>query len=112
VIWTFKPTQSGKLPVAVGRGGPVKIDWEVHGHGDIKLVVRQVLLIPWTGVPDRWNGNVFVQSRAAGKGAEPVRWDLDAALSPTAPGFALQSLQRRVLPSAARFLALFPWNEA
>jgi len=25
--------------VAAGRGGPFKIDWEVHGHGDIKLVV-------------------------------------------------------------------------
>lgn len=34
------PTQSGQLPVAAGRGGPFKIDWEVHGKGDIKLVVR------------------------------------------------------------------------
>jgi hypothetical protein len=38
-IWKFKPTQNGKLPVAVGRGGPFNIDWEVHGNGDIKLVV-------------------------------------------------------------------------
>jgi len=38
-IWNLTPTQSGKLPVAAGRGGPFKIDWEVHGHGDIKLVV-------------------------------------------------------------------------
>lgn len=41
-IWNFKPTQSGKLPVAVGRGGPINIDYEVHGHGDIKLVVCAV----------------------------------------------------------------------
>jgi len=38
-IWNLTPTQSGKLPVAAGRGGPFNIDWEVHGHGDIKLVV-------------------------------------------------------------------------
>jgi len=38
-IWNLTPTQSGQLPVAAGRGGPFKIDWEVHGKGDIKLVV-------------------------------------------------------------------------
>jgi hypothetical protein len=27
------------LPVASGRGGPFNICWEVHGSGDIKLVV-------------------------------------------------------------------------
>ncbi|KAL3426859.1 glycylpeptide N-tetradecanoyltransferase, partial [Phlyctema vagabunda] len=37
-IWKLKPTQSGLLPVAKSRGGPIKISWEVHGHGDIKLV--------------------------------------------------------------------------
>lgn len=37
-IWNLVPTQSGQLPVAAGRGGPFKIDWEVHGKGDIKLV--------------------------------------------------------------------------
>jgi hypothetical protein len=38
-IWNLTPTQSGKLPVAAGRGGSFNIDWEVHGKGDIKLVV-------------------------------------------------------------------------
>ncbi|KAG9237086.1 Alpha/Beta hydrolase protein [Amylocarpus encephaloides] len=37
-VWSLSPTQSGKLDVATGRGGPFKIDWEVHGTGDIKLV--------------------------------------------------------------------------
>ncbi|TVY13553.1 3-oxoadipate enol-lactonase 2, partial [Lachnellula arida] len=37
-IWKLTPTQSGQLPVAATRGGPFKIDWEVHGKGDIKLV--------------------------------------------------------------------------
>ncbi|KAM3069156.1 hypothetical protein ACMFMG_010677 [Clarireedia jacksonii] len=37
-IWRLVPTQSGKLPVAKGRGGPFNIDWEVHGSGDIKVV--------------------------------------------------------------------------
>jgi hypothetical protein len=39
-VWKLKPTQSGMLPVASGRGGPFNICWEVHGSGDIKLVVR------------------------------------------------------------------------
>jgi hypothetical protein len=38
-VWRLVPTQSGKLPVAKGRGGPFNIDWEVHGSGDIKVVV-------------------------------------------------------------------------
>ncbi|KAG9241920.1 Alpha/Beta hydrolase protein [Calycina marina] len=38
VLWELTPTQSGKLPVAKTRGGPVNIEWEVHGKGDIKLV--------------------------------------------------------------------------
>ena len=41
-IWNLVPTQSGQLPVAAGRGGPFKVDWEVHGAGDIKLVVREI----------------------------------------------------------------------
>jgi len=38
-IWDLTPTQSGLLPVAADRGGPINISWQVHGHGDIKLVV-------------------------------------------------------------------------
>lgn len=38
-IWDLTPTQSGRLPVAKNRGGPINIEWEVHGTGDIKLVV-------------------------------------------------------------------------
>lgn len=39
VVWNLTPDQSGRLPVAVNRGGPVNIEWEVHGRGDIKLIV-------------------------------------------------------------------------
>lgn len=38
-IWNLTPTKSGRLPVAADRGGPINIEWEVHGTGDIKLVV-------------------------------------------------------------------------
>lgn len=38
-VWDLTPTQSGKVPVAEGRGGPFNIQYEVHGTGDIKLVV-------------------------------------------------------------------------
>ncbi|KAK6860738.1 glycylpeptide N-tetradecanoyltransferase [Apiospora arundinis] len=37
-LWHFEPHQSGLLPVAEGRGGPIDICWEVHGDGPIKLV--------------------------------------------------------------------------
>ncbi|KAI1465344.1 alpha/beta-hydrolase [Daldinia caldariorum] len=38
-IWQLEPHQSGLLPVAAGRGGPVNISWEVHGDGPIKLIL-------------------------------------------------------------------------
>lgn len=38
-IWPLKPSQSGTLPVATGRGGPINIAYEVHGHGDRRMVV-------------------------------------------------------------------------
>ncbi|CAG8977801.1 hypothetical protein HYALB_00010886, partial [Hymenoscyphus albidus] len=36
--WELTPTKSGRFPAAEGRDGPVMIDWEVHGEGDVKLV--------------------------------------------------------------------------
>ncbi|KAI1653125.1 alpha/beta-hydrolase [Daldinia decipiens] len=38
-MWQLEPHQSGLLPVAVGRDGPVNISWEVHGDGPIKLIL-------------------------------------------------------------------------
>jgi hypothetical protein len=40
VIWDLKPTAKGKIAVAEGRGGPFDISYEIHGTGDICLVVR------------------------------------------------------------------------
>ena len=37
--WEGEPTKAGRLDVAKGRGGPFKVAWEIHGHGDVKLVV-------------------------------------------------------------------------
>lgn len=42
--WHLEPTSSGLLPVAHGRGGPLKISWEIHGSGPVKLVVRCLYL--------------------------------------------------------------------
>ncbi|CAK7221256.1 hypothetical protein SBRCBS47491_004466 [Sporothrix bragantina] len=36
--FNLQPTRSGHLPVAAGRGGPLRIGWEVHGEGPIKIV--------------------------------------------------------------------------
>ncbi|KAF2728003.1 alpha/beta hydrolase-like protein [Polyplosphaeria fusca] len=37
-VWPLEPARSGKLPVAKGRGGPIHIAYEVHGHGSRHLV--------------------------------------------------------------------------
>ncbi|KAI0169425.1 alpha/beta-hydrolase [Hypoxylon sp. FL1284] len=37
--WELEPHQSGLLPVAAGRGGPLDISWEVHGDGPVKLIL-------------------------------------------------------------------------
>ena len=39
IVWDIPPTQKDKFEVAKDRGGPIKIDYEIHGHGDTKLVV-------------------------------------------------------------------------
>lgn len=38
-IWDLQPEQQGKVPVANGRGGPINIAYEVHGHGPRHVVV-------------------------------------------------------------------------
>lgn len=43
VIWDLKPAESGEVSVAKGRGGPFDISYEVHGTGEICLVVCSVL---------------------------------------------------------------------
>ncbi|CAK7566855.1 MAG: hypothetical protein SEPTF4163_004809 [Sporothrix epigloea] len=35
----LQPTRCGLFPVAAGRGGPLRIGWEVHGEGPIKIVL-------------------------------------------------------------------------
>ncbi|KAL0468524.1 glycylpeptide N-tetradecanoyltransferase [Neurospora intermedia] len=37
-IWNLEPDQSGLAPVAVGRGGPFNVSWEIHGEGPIKVL--------------------------------------------------------------------------
>ena len=40
IIWDLPPVKKEKIPVARCRGGPFEISYEIHGHGDTKLVVR------------------------------------------------------------------------
>ena len=42
VIWDLKPAKKGKNTVAIGRGGPIRIAYEIHGNGPTKLVVGVV----------------------------------------------------------------------
>ncbi|KAK6523302.1 hypothetical protein TWF694_006187 [Orbilia ellipsospora] len=46
VVVPFVPAKSGLVDVAVGRGGPIKINYEVHGTGDIRLVFIMGLRAP------------------------------------------------------------------
>lgn len=39
VIKDLPPTKKGTVSVAKGRGGPIKIAYEIHGSGPIHLVV-------------------------------------------------------------------------
>lgn len=38
-IWALEPHRKGVVDAAIGRGGPVKIAWEIHGEGPTKVVV-------------------------------------------------------------------------
>ena len=60
--WKLTPTKSGTCSVAEGRrGGPFNLWWEIHGTGDVKIVVScdsvhlLVISIHVLGcVPDLW----------------------------------------------------------
>jgi hypothetical protein len=40
VEWDLPPTNQGYAEVCQGRmGGPFKMFWELHGQGDVKVVV-------------------------------------------------------------------------
>ncbi|MCJ1312495.1 hypothetical protein MMC25_006169 [Agyrium rufum] len=38
LLWNLPPTKKGKIEVAKGRGGPLKIAYEIHGTGPICVV--------------------------------------------------------------------------
>lgn len=40
IEWDLPPTREGYCDVALGRpGGPFKLYWEIHGQGEVKIVV-------------------------------------------------------------------------
>jgi hypothetical protein len=41
LTWNLSPTSKGHVAVAATRGGPIKVAYEIHGHGPIHLVVRR-----------------------------------------------------------------------
>ena len=45
ITWDLQPTKEGKAVVAIGRGGPINIAYEIHGHGNRHLVVRYVSFV-------------------------------------------------------------------
>ncbi|KAF4592062.1 glycylpeptide N-tetradecanoyltransferase [Ophiocordyceps camponoti-floridani] len=47
VVWDLEPHSSGKATVASSRGGPLKLAWEIHGSGPIKVVVSIHPLAPY-----------------------------------------------------------------
>ncbi|KAL9479924.1 hypothetical protein ACSS6W_004710 [Trichoderma asperelloides] len=49
-IWALEPHRKGVVDAAIGRGGPVKIAWEIHGEGPTKVV----LIMGLAGVKTSW----------------------------------------------------------
>ena len=41
--WDLKPDVKGSIDVAAGRGGPLKLAYEIHGRGSKKIVVSMIL---------------------------------------------------------------------
>lgn len=64
--WNLEPTRNGLLPVAEGRGGPLRISWEIHGSGPIKIIVRERPFIhnPVISPPQIPNPDTFWRSVA------------------------------------------------
>ncbi|KAK4066429.1 hypothetical protein Trihar35433_6856 [Trichoderma harzianum] len=50
VIWALEPHQQGTVEVAKGRGGPVKIAWEIHGDGPTKVL----FIMGLAGIKTSW----------------------------------------------------------
>ena len=44
ITWDLQPAKEGKAVVAISRGGPINIAYEIHGHGNRHLVVRYMSL--------------------------------------------------------------------
>ncbi|KAK5992497.1 Ribophorin II [Cladobotryum mycophilum] len=49
-LWDLQPDQKGLLAVANGRGGPLNIEWEIHGTGPIKVA----LIMGLAGTKTSW----------------------------------------------------------
>lgn len=39
VHWNLPPHRKGRVPVARDRGGPIRIAYEIHGTGPVRLLV-------------------------------------------------------------------------
>ncbi|KAH7313513.1 Alpha/Beta hydrolase protein [Stachybotrys elegans] len=49
-IWGLRPDREGRLAAAKDRGGPINIEWEIHGVGPQKIV----LIMGLAGVKSSW----------------------------------------------------------
>ncbi|RDA93228.1 hypothetical protein CP533_6500 [Ophiocordyceps camponoti-saundersi (nom. inval.)] len=54
-VWSLEPTSSGKTKVGQDRGGPLRIAWEIHGSGPIKLC----LIMGLAGIMTTWQGQTL-----------------------------------------------------
>jgi len=55
--WDLKATKKDAIDVAGGRGGPLKLAYEVHGHGPRKMVVSQIILARAINLCSKRRGN-------------------------------------------------------
>ena len=66
-IWNLKPSLQGKVAVANDRGGPFNIAYEVHGHGNRKLVVSMQFLM-FSYSRHQASGSAFLPDHCVGCG--------------------------------------------
>ncbi|KAH8594699.1 Alpha/Beta hydrolase protein [Bisporella sp. PMI_857] len=62
-LWNLEPTRKGLLPVAANRGGPLNIEWEVHGKGDIKLI----WIMGLGGIKSNWQRQTLIYGHEQGE---------------------------------------------
>jgi hypothetical protein len=65
IIRVLKPEKKGKVAVAKGRGGPIDIAYELHGHGERHLVVSTLFAEHYLSFSNHGMTNTMISRTSA-----------------------------------------------